>query len=250
LRVQSHPAFVIRTQAYSESSLLAEIFAQGFGRFGLLAKGVRRLKSPSRGLIRPFQPLLLSWSGRGELPVLSGAEAVGPAIPLVREALLCGFYMNELILRLLHRNDPHPELFQAYESGLHSLAGKCSSEMSLRIFEKRLLKELGYALVLDREVENGAPVDPDRCYKYVPEQGPVPIHVSSDDELTVHGSTLLELAGDKLTAQRSLSESKRLLRVILSYHLNGRPLNSRRLVQRLRERTNPTGVAVVGSCNV
>lgn len=238
MRAQNQAAFVMRTQPYSESSLLTEILSREYGRFGVLAKGARRLKSPARGLLMPFRPLLLSWSGRGELSVLSGAEAAAPAVQLRGVMLACGFYMNELILRLLHRNDPHPALFEAYHTGLLSLEADDNAERPLRMFEKRLLKELGYALVLDHEVESDRPIEPDLRYNYILERGPVPLRRGTGGNLSIRGSTLLQLAQDQLTDKQCLHESKRLLRAILSYHLDERMLNSRRFMQRVDGNVN------------
>lgn len=235
MRVQNQPAFVIRTQPYSETSLLIEVLSQDYGRLGVLGKGVRRLKSRARGLVTPFQPLLVGWSGRGELPVLSSTEASGRAMSLHGNSLLCGFYVNELLLRLLHRNDPHPELFQAYQRGIRGLVVENNPETPLRLFEKDLLKELGYGLVLDHEVEKHTPIEPDLCYNYILDRGPVLARDGVTNSLAVQGSTLLQLGQDRLLNERSLQESKALLRAVLARHLDGRPLHSRKLIQRMNK---------------
>src|SRR4051812_22703035 len=154
-RQDSREAFVLHNYPYRETSLIVEAFTRAFGRVSLLARGARRPRSPMRGVLLSFQPLLVSWFGKGELRTMARAEWVGGQPLLQGEALLCGFYLNELILRLLPREDPHEALFLQYRSALQQLAsvstGSGDSGPVLRAFEKSLLKELGYAMVLDRD---------------------------------------------------------------------------------------------------
>ena len=135
--------------------LLLEIFSEAHGRVGLVARGVRSAKSRQRGDLQPFRPLRLSWSGRGELGTLTGVEADGVAPPLQGPGLYSAFYVNELLVRLLARQDPHPPLYALYRDSLERLARCTDIEPVLRIFEKRLLEEIGYGLLLDCEVEHG-----------------------------------------------------------------------------------------------
>ncbi len=229
MRVQQQPAYVLRTRAYSESSLLVEVFSREFGRLALIAKGARRRKSPHRGVLRPFQPLALSWAGRGALPTLTGAETTARAVPLRGGAWLCGFYLNELMMLLLHRHDAHEALFDTYARALASLCADGHPEATLRLFEKHLLSEIGYALVLDHEAGGRTPVRADRRYDYVPDQGPTPLAAAAAGALPVSGATLLALAAESLETPETLAESKQLLRAVLSRYLDGRTLSSRRL---------------------
>lgn len=232
MRVQQQPGCVLHARDYSETSLILEVFSARHGRLGLLAKGARRPTSRVRGLLKPFQPLLLSWTGRGELPILTAAEPDGDSPMLNGQALYCGFYLNELLVRLLHRYDPHEALYQVYREALAALATTSSTEAVLRLFERRLLGEIGYGLVLDRDVVENGPIDAEAWYDYVPERGPVPIaqpdHARAQG-VVMRGASLLALARDDLGDAETLREAKRLMRAILSRYLGDQPLHSRKL---------------------
>lgn len=248
MRVAAEPAFILHSRDYSESSLLLEVFAARHGRLGILAKGARRPKSPWRGVLKPFQPLLLSWSGRAELAILTGAETERGTDGLTGPALFCGFYLNELLVRLLHRHDAHEALYGAYRQALSSLGRGEDPETVLRIFEKHLLRELGYGLVLDHDIDSQAPLDAQAVYDYLPERGPR--RISSDagpgEGVLIRGASLLALARERFDDANMLREVKTLMRAALARHLGDKPLNSRRLYQsvmaaRIRNSTRSTG---------
>lgn len=231
MRADLAPAYVLHGRAYRETSMLLEVFSWEHGRVGLVARGARAGRSRLRGVLRPFLPLLVSWSGRGELGTLTGAEPDGQ-VRLAGGAMLAGgFYLNELLMRLLARNDPHPELFRVYDRTLESLAEPGLAEPALRVFEKRLLAELGYALVLEREVD-GSPVRAEGLYHYHLEEGPVAVTRIHGEMLGIHGESLLCLAREQLAGRRALAEVKRLNRAALGRYLGGRPLRSRDLWRR------------------
>ena len=238
MRLSQQQGLVLHARHYSETSLILEVLTREQGRIGLLAKGARRRSSPWQGLLKPFQPLLLSWGGRGDLALLTGAESDGAAIALDVDSLYCGFYLNELLVRLLHRHDPHEQLFDAYRSALHALGSVAVPDIVLRIFEKRLLSDIGYGLVLDRDIHDNATLIPDALYEYVIDQGPVRV---VDPQLhrpargiRIHGESLMALAQEELISPRALRETKLLVRAALSRHLGGRPLHSRRLYQHMQ----------------
>lgn len=238
MRMQTQPAFVLHTRNYSETSLLLEVFTSQHGRLGLIAKGARRPASRLRAVLAPFQPLLIGWSGRGELMILTGAEPDGAEHGLQGEVLYCGFYLNELLMRLLHRHDPHEQLYTAYRETLATLVGATSRyEAALRLFEKRLLRELGYGLMLEHDVTDRSPIAADALYEYIPERGPIRIrHPELNARLQgvrVRGESLLALANDDLSEPRALREAKVLMRTLLAPHLGDRPLHSRNLFQQL-----------------
>lgn len=240
MRVQGERAYVLHARPYSETSLLLDAFARGHGRLSLVAKGAKRARSRLAGVLRPFQPLLMSWSGRGEVLTLTAAEPVGSAPVLQGQALLCGWYMNELLVRLLHRHDAHAGLFDAYHDGIGALAGPDPEESTLRLFETVLLRELGYALVLDHEAGTRTAIDDAREYLYVPDRGPVASSAAGGTGVRVHGTTLRDLREGRISGSRSARESKALMRTLLSGLLDGRPLHSRRLLQRMRPaQSNP-----------
>lgn len=224
-------AFVLHRRDYGNTSLLLEIFAAGRGRFPAIAKGARRPRHPTSALLQPFQPLWLEAIGRGEVLTLTRVEAAAPAIGLVGRPLLCGFYLNELLVRLLGRDDPHDPLFAFYHAALTGLACGDELESVLRQFEIRLLDELGYALALDTEAGAGVPVVPDGLYVLDPGLG-VRRALAEDAAGVLGGATLLALArGDRL-APHQVREARVLLRALLEPHLGGRPLKSRELFRR------------------
>jgi DNA repair protein RecO (recombination protein O) len=223
-------AFVLHRRDYGNTSLLLEIFGAGRGRFPAIAKGARRPRHPTSALLQPFQPLWLDAVGRGEVRTLTRVEAAGPAIGLLGRPLLCGFYLNELLVRLLGRDDPHDPLFAFYHAALTGLVSGEDLETVLRQFEIRLLDELGYALALDVEAGVGTPVIAEGVY--VLEAGHGARRAQGDDTETLSGSTLLALArGDRLAAHQ-IREARTLLRRLLEPHLGGRPLRSRELFRR------------------
>lgn len=229
MRVSDEPAFVLHHHDYGETSLLLEMFTRHHGRVGVVAKGARRARSPLRATLIPFQLLTIGFSGRGELPTLTAAEPAALAPSFQGERLYCGLYLNELLLRLMHRHDPHDDLFTVYLETLDRLASAAQPEAVLRIFEKRLLEETGYGLVLDRDVISQSPLAADASYRYLPERGPVPASSVGDEGILIRGSSLLALAREEMTDPTVLAETKRLLRSLLARQLGTKPLMSRRL---------------------
>jgi len=240
-RVELEPAYVLHNRLYRETSLIVEIFGRNTGRLGLVAKGARRPKSAMRGLLQPFHPLLLSWSGSGELGLLIAAEADGYVRPLAGKALFSGLYMNELLMRLMHRHDPHTALFHHYAVALEALAHGQRTDAVLRIFEKQVLESIGYGLVLDRDIDSGEPIQEDFAYRYQMERGPTS-HVSDDaDGVPVGGETLLSLARGSLESDRVLDEAKQLMRVVLRRYLGEKPLATRSLFRARSHSAGTTG---------
>ena len=236
-RVENVPGYVLHSRPWRETSLVVEAFTREHGRVGLVARGVRRARSRFRGLLLPFRLLLLSWSGRGELPTLTGADTEGGPVAVLRgRALFSGFYLNELMLKLLPRSDAHPDLFDDYRDAIDALGADEVLDGVLRTFEKRLLDALGYGPTLDRAVDTGNPVSPDKRYRYVPERGPVEGEGGDDDGPAVSGRTLLALAGGRLGCggdDRERAEARHLMRAILAPHLGPRALGSRQLFSRV-----------------
>ncbi len=227
-------AFVLHARPYRDTSLLLEVFSREQGRVGLVARGARSGRKRLAEQLQPFAPLLLSWRGQGELATLTGAEPAGPALLPATGGLFSGFYLNEMLIRLLHRGDPHPRLFDVYRQTLALLGQGTDEEAVLRRFERLLLQEIGYGLQLEREAGSGAPVAPGRLYDYLPEQGPVPAGEGASRGVRVHGRTLLALARDGELDAEGRREAKRLMRAALAVHLGDRPLQSRELYRRQR----------------
>lgn len=240
-RRDDEEAFVLHAYPYRETSLIVEVFTPDHGRVALVARGAKRPRSETRGLLQAFQPLLLSWAGAGELKTLLKAQWRGGLPLLAGSALLCGFYLNELLLKLLAREDAHRTLFADYGVALAALAqeGPGGQAAVLRRFEVRLLAELGYALLLTQDVDTGAAVDPAARYHYVFDRGPRLIATHAVREPgqrlpLVRGATLLALAGDAAVDGETAAEAKRLMREILDHYLEERRIFSRRVVQDLQ----------------
>jgi DNA repair protein RecO (recombination protein O) len=227
MRVLLQPAFVLHRRPYRDTSLLLEGFGQDHGRLGLVARGAAGPRSRLKGLLQPFAPLLLSWTGAGELVTLTAAEEAGRPFPLPPQRVLAGLYVNELLLRLLPRLDPHPGLFAAYRQLLAELATASGEEPPLRRFEKRLLEELGYGLTLDREAASGAPIVAEQQYCYVLDRGPLAGQVGAG--VPISGRGLLALRDGVLGDPAVLKEVKRLTRAALAEQLRGRALKTREL---------------------
>lgn len=233
-RIDGASAFLLHAHPYSETSLILDVFSRAYGRLALLARGARRPRSALRGVLLGFQPLELSWFGGGEVKTLAKAEWMGGLALLGGKCLLLGYYLNELLLKLLPREDAHPVLYDAYADALGALARGSSEAAELRRFEKILLRELGYGLALDKEAANGEPVRADRQYVYLVERGAV--EARGDEGLpAISGKTLLDLAADDYDDPRTLAESKALMRQLVAHYLAGQPLQSRRVFVELQD---------------
>ncbi|MDR2239477.1 MAG: DNA repair protein RecO [Zoogloeaceae bacterium] len=236
-RVDGQPAYVLHAYPFKETSLIVEAFSRDHGRLSLVARGARRPRSALRGLLMAFQPLELGWFGQGEMRTLAKAEWIGGQPLLQARALLLGYYMNELLLKLLPREDAHPSLFQAYAEASRALALGEPSQVSLRRFEKTLLKELGYGLTLDREADDGQPVDPQKRYAYVLERGPVRLGAKAEaaEAESFSGQALLAIARDDYSEAETLAQCRQLMRMLIRHYLGGQLLSSRRVFMELQE---------------
>lgn len=232
-RQDNQPGYVLHTYAFRETSLVVETFTRSHGRVAMVARGAKRPRSALRGSIMAFQPLGLSWSGRGELRLLLRAEWQGGQPRLQGRALLCGFYLNELLLKLLPREDAHEQLFLDYRAALARLAEEAEPGAVLRRFEKALLRELGYALTLDNA--GGAGIDPRKSYAYEPERGPVAANGAAHAGLVLSGQALLDIGRDDYSDPLTLQQAKALMRLLISHRMEQKPLNSRRIFEELRQ---------------
>lgn len=231
-RQESREAFVLHSYPYRETSLLLEVFARAFGRVSVVARSARSPRSALRGVLLAFQPLTLSWFGKGEVRTLARAEWIGGTLRLQGEALMCGFYLNELLLRLLPREDPHDALFARYRDALQQLASRDDSAPVLRSFERALLKELGYAMALERDSASGSAIDPAKTYRYDPERGPIEAGDPASESV-VSGRTLLDMARDDYSDPLTQQQAKALMRTLLNHRLEYQPLKSRRVFRDL-----------------
>ena len=215
----AQPAFVLHSYPFRETSLVVEAFTRDHGRVALVARGARRPKSAVRGVLLAFQPLLVSWSGRSELRTLIRAEWRGGYHPLRGQALICGFYVNELLLKLLLRDDPHEQLFSIYENALAALGAGADQPAVLRQFEIGLLRELGYAVILDRDVE----------------RGPVPAAGAPRNGVELSGQTLIDMQSGEFASAATQQQSKLLMRTLINHNLGNQVLHTRQLLRDLQE---------------
>ncbi|MDS4040740.1 MAG: DNA repair protein RecO [Candidatus Competibacter sp.] len=234
MRVLLQPAFILHRRPYRNTGLLLEAFGRECGRLGLVARSAVSPRSRLKGLLQPFAPLLLSWRGEGDLATLTGAEEAGRPVSLPPDRVLAGLYVNELLVRLLQRQDPQSGLYDAYENLLAELAAAPGEEPALRRFEKRLLEDLGYGLSLDREAVSGQPIVAEAHYRYVLDQGPV-VASRTETGVPITGRGLLALRDGILNDPTVLKEVKRLTRAALAEQLRGRALKTRELYRVKRE---------------
>ncbi len=228
-KVGGQPAFVLHSYPHKETSLIIDLFTRDFGRVALVAKGAKRPHSALRGVLQTFQPLQAGWVGKSELRTLTDAEWIGGMLPLEKTALLCGFYLNELLVKLLARDDAHPALFDHYVATLNQLAHNEPAPIVLRKFERALLKETGVSADLTRCTATREAVLVDRLYVVDPERGPRPER-ASDSAPRVAGKTLLDMEREDYEDPATQAQSKQLMRFLLAHHLGGAPLNTRQIL--------------------
>jgi DNA repair protein RecO (recombination protein O) len=234
-RIDNQTGFLLHSYPWRETSLIVDIFTREHGRVPMAAKGARRPASLLRGVLMAFQPLDVSWSGKGEVKTLTQASWLGGQPLLGGVGLLCGYYLNELVLRLLPREDPHPALFDTYAETLARLSVGQAHAPLLRCFELILLREMGYAPTLDVDAQSGSPVRAEGRYVFVPERGPVEAEHGRDETPLLPGYVLLAMAAGDFSATETLAHAKGLMRRLIQHHLGGQALESRRILMELQE---------------
>ena len=222
-RIQLEPAYVLHNRPFRETSLIVEVLTREYGRVAVVARGAKSARSRWRNVLQPFRPLLISWNQKSDLGTLTAADQVASPPALQGQALYCGLYLNELLMRLLHRGDPHAEVFERYRLMLSELASEASPQPLLRVFEKHLLEAIGYAMLLDKEYGSGAEIQAQLWYDYQPQRGPV--LCSGPKSGRVSGGALLALHSENLRSEY-LPELRMLMRCVIGYHLGDRPLAS------------------------
>ncbi|NQY26603.1 MAG: DNA repair protein RecO [Piscirickettsiaceae bacterium] len=233
LNVEFASAFILHQRPYRETSLLLDVFSEKYGRISLVAKGVRKKKRSQSGILQLYQPLILSWLGRGDLQTMISAEAMSARYQLTAESALCGLYINELMVRLLPVHVAEPEIFKAYEAVLSGLQDADNTEIVLRLFEKRVLMHLGYGLVLDREAETGRLINDSLRYTYQADVG-LALAQENNNQHTISGRSLQHLLMEQYFDKQSLKEIKQLMRSVIHFYLGDKPLKSRQLFAELQ----------------
>lgn len=226
--------YILHHRPFRDSSRILDLLSRDFGKLSLVARGSRGSRSKLRGVLRPFMPLSMSWVLKSDLGTLVGAEIRGAPLSLAGDALLSGYYVNELLIHFLHRHDPQPEVFDVYEQTLKALGASAQVAPCLRQFEVELLRHTGYAMNLDCEWQTQRSLEPARYYQYRVEQGPVPVS-GSEGPLVFSGATLTAIGARAFDRPDILNAATRLMRVVIDHHLGGRPLNSRRILADIRK---------------
>jgi len=237
-RIYLQPAYILHKQPFRNTSFLIDFFCLEYGRVRAVVRGARREKSRYRSLLELFHPLLVSFSGRGELKTVTSVESSVSAINLVGDRLFSGLYLNELITRMLLANVEQRQLFQQYQQTLLGLQGDDDVNMLLRRFELTLLEELGYGINLQQDCRQQLSIKPDGHYLFIPDLGVEEISVNEVRETAMNeflGQHLIDLARLEFTDIHSIKAGRRLLRLAIGSHLGDKPLYSRSLFSRLND---------------
>ena len=229
--LHSQPAFILHQQNYRESSLIIDALTQDFGRVSLVSKGVRKAKSKSAGILRPFVALSLSYVGKADLRTLTDAETVGLPNELTGLGLYCGFYINELICNFLHKDDPHPEVFHDYQACLLQLAQGLKLESALRVFELNLMENIGYGVNLSYDLYHDQPIHASKKYLFNKDEG-----LLENAEGQFSGFALQAMAQRQFDDPAVLGEAKLLMRTVIDCHLHGKQLKSRSVISNIVKR--------------
>ena len=233
IRIQYEPSWILHSRPFKETSKIIDFITQDHGRISLVAKGVRSRKSRLGGILRPFMPLNISWSMRSDLGTLIGAENNGKAFTLNGDAFFSGCYINELILNLVHRHDPSPEVFSIYSEIIRDLSLTNSLNSSLRYFEMELLKLLGYALSLDHDSKTLDPISMDKYYEYHIDEGTV--ETIKTGPMVFMGKHLIAISKYEFDCPEVLQCANRLLRYVMAYYLDGKAIKSRKVLKDIKE---------------
>ena len=224
-RVILEPAFVLHSRPYRDTSLLVELLTAQYGRLTVIARGARSSRSH---ILTLFSPLLVSFSGKTDLQTLQQVESNGLSYKLSGDILFSGFYLNELLMRLLHRHESHPNVYNLYQQTLNTLSCSEKPEFALRLFEKYLLADIGFGLQLDRTVNNEIVLEKE---KYIFEFGTGLKKAKYEDLHNFSGKSLLALQSGVLNTPEVLKDTKRLLRSVFAILLGNKPLKSRELFE-------------------
>ena len=243
-RISDEPAYVLHRYDWSESSLILEVFTRHYGRVALVARGAKKPSSSFRPILLPLQPLHLAFGGDAEIRMLKSAEWQGGHVMPTGDALLSGYYLNELLMRLLARDDPHPVLFDAYAATVQLIASQSidTLQIALRAFELRLLRDIGLLPMLDAETATLAPLGPKTRYVLVAESG---IRQAHDDDrnslLGMQWQDLQQALGENALFSDTvracipgLNELKTQLRALLHYHCGVKVLKTRQMMMDLQ----------------
>lgn len=229
MRVDLQPAYILHTRPYRDTSLLIDFLTPDFGRITAVARGVRKNKTPKRQLLNPFSRLLICWQGKTDMKLLTSFESDNHFLTLAANHLYSGFYLNELLVRLLPEMDNHNGLYFAYQQSLDALQCGEPIEPLLRAFEFRLLAELGYGVDFTLDAHSECAIQTNDLYQCHIQQGFVRAAADSTDSFLFKGEWLLAIAAGDYSDSATRLAAKHLARRMLKPLLGSRPLNSRQL---------------------
>ncbi|MEN7343562.1 MAG: DNA repair protein RecO [Pseudomonadota bacterium] len=235
-RIKLQPAWILHRRDFRDSSQIVEVFSRDYGRVAMVARGVKRPKSRHRGILQPFSALRLSWVTGRDLGTLTDAEQIGQPLVLTGEALMCGFYINELLMKLTHRFDAIPSVFDGYAETIQSLASDTANAIALREFEWLFLREAGFGIELAIDATSGQPVDEERRYHVIVDEGPV-LAEEAADMTTYSGATLKAISVGDWTHPLTLRAARRILGAAIDRQLDGKTLHTRRIIRELRQQS-------------
>ena len=243
MRLHDQPGYVLHARPWRETSLLVEVLSLEHGRIGLLARGVHGPKKQAlRAALQPLQSIRFDAVMGGDLAQLRRAESQDAAPRLHGQAMLAGFYINELVLRLAPRQDPLPELHDAYGEVRAQLAATDSLAWALRRFERDLLDALGFGFDWSCAAD-GQPIDPAARYRLDPQEGPLRLlseRGNSERRSLATGAALLALGEDRKPEPADLASLRPQMRAVLLHHLGGRGLKSWEMLGELQTRSPAT----------
>jgi len=232
MRVDNQPAYILHQRPFRDTSQILEVFTKDFGRLSIMSRGSRGPKSRLKNIIQPFRALVVSWSGRGEMPTLTGAETASQSVAFLQgKSLACALYINELIMYLTYKHDVHDLLFSQYHHTVNCLIETDKLEQVLRQFEFNMLENLGVSLDLTHDAKTGNKLNEGAEYFFQLESGFSELNRSSDAPgcPVVSGSSLLEISQGRFETEKTLKDAKHLMRYIISHYLGGKSLKSREL---------------------
>jgi DNA repair protein RecO (recombination protein O) len=226
--VNLQPAYIIQHRKFRETSLILDVLTRDFGRISLLAKSVRTAKSKTVGLLQPFIPLVISYFGKADLKTLTAVELKSPFNILNGTAIYSGFYINELIGIFLHKDDPHPEVFNHYGECVSALSDQSKLQAALRNFELDLITNAGYGLQFEYDFKNNLAVAALKKYHFDVEQGPIE---ATDGFYS--GKALQAMSRRDFSEPQVLFEAKCLMRNVIDVYLKGKQLKSRIVINKI-----------------
>ena len=239
IRVEQEPAWLLHHRPFRDTSRILDLLTRHHGRLSVVARGSRSARSKLRGVLRPFMPLTIGWVARSELGTLTGAEIGGPPVSLSGDALLSGYYLNELLMNLVHRHDPQADIFDAYVATIRALASGDPVAAQLRSFEIELLRLLGYAVDLPGSRGESRRLEPAALYEYRVSDGPVPV-ADRRGPMVFSGGELEAIGARRFEDPATLNAANRLMRGVIAYHLDGKELKSRKVLRDIRRSGRPS----------